>query len=230
MEVKKSAKANIEKYRLIFFEVGLVLVFMILWGSFEWKTGTVDLSDLEGAIAPPTESEEAPVTLQDDTPPPPPPPEAPKPIVQTEFEIKENEEDIKNELEVNDVEVDENTKIDMAPAMEEEEMEEPEIFVVVEQMPEFPGGQIELRKYIANSVIYPDIAREMDIQGRVFVEFVVDENGNVIKAKVLRSVHPALDKEALRVINSLPKWTPGKQRGKPARVKFTLPINFMLSK
>jgi len=230
MEVKKSPKANLEKYRLIFFEVGLVLVFMVLWGSFEWKTNSVDLSDLEGEIAPPTEAEEAPVTLQEDTPPPPPPPEAPKPQIQTEFEIKETEEEIETEFEAQETDVTEDTQIEMVEMIEEEEVAEPQIFVVVEEMPEFPGGQIALRTHIAKSIVYPDIAREMDIQGRVFVEFVVDENGKVIKAKVLRSVHPALDKEALRVINSLPKWKPGKQRGKPARVKFTLPINFMLSK
>lgn len=103
-----------------------------------------------------------------------------------------------------------------------------QIFFIVEEMPEFPGGELELRKFIANNIKYPVAAQEKGIQGRVYVTFVVDKNGEVANAKIARGVDPALDKEALRVVNSLPKWIPGKQRGQTVNVSYTVPINFAL--
>ena len=96
-------------------------------------------------------------------------------------------------------------------------------------MPEFPGGDLELRKYIAQNIQYPEIAKENGIQGKVFVQFVVNQKGEVEQVKVVRGVDPSLDKEAVRVIQSLPKWKPGSQRGKPVKVSFTVPINFQLN-
>jgi protein TonB len=95
-------------------------------------------------------------------------------------------------------------------------------------MPVFPGGDLALRKYIANAVKYPVIAQENGIQGKVFITFVVDKDGSVSNARIARGVDPSIDKEALRVVNSLPRWKPGKQRGKPVRVSYTVPINFQL--
>lgn len=107
--------------------------------------------------------------------------------------------------------------------------EEPqEIFSIVEQMPDFPGGNDELFKFINSNIRYPVIALENGIQGRVICEFVVNFDGKVINAKVVRGIDPSLDAEALRVINSMPRWNPGKQRGKPVKVKYTLPVNFKL--
>ncbi|MGC9355372.1 MAG: TonB family protein [Mariniphaga sp.] len=103
-----------------------------------------------------------------------------------------------------------------------------QIFFIVEEMPEFPGGELALRQYIANAIKYPVIAQENGIQGRVYVTFVVNTDGSVADARIARGVDPSLDKEALRVVNSLPKWKPGKQRGKPVRVSYTVPINFVL--
>src|SRR5690606_17038916 len=105
---------------------------------------------------------------------------------------------------------------------------EEQIFFIVEEMPEFPGGELELRKFIANNIKYPVAAQEKGMQGRVYVTFVVDKNGEVANAKIARGVDPALDKEALRVVNSLPKWIPGKQRGQTVNVSYTVPINFAL--
>ncbi|WP_372950125.1 TonB family protein [Mariniphaga sp.] len=105
---------------------------------------------------------------------------------------------------------------------------EEQIFFIVEDMPEFPGGELELRKFIANNIEYPKAAQENGVQGRVYVTFVVDKNGEVANAKIARGVDPALDKEALRVVNSLPKWIPGKQRGQSVNVSYTVPINFAL--
>jgi protein TonB len=95
-------------------------------------------------------------------------------------------------------------------------------------MPEFPGGDLALRKFLANSVKYPEIAQENGVQGKVFVNFVVDTNGGISNVKVARGVDASLDKEAIRVVRSMPKWIPGKQGGQAVRVSFTVPINFVL--
>jgi protein TonB len=95
-------------------------------------------------------------------------------------------------------------------------------------MPEFPGGELALRKFIANAIKYPVIAQENGIQGKVYVNFVVDKDGSITAAKIARGVDSSLDKEALRVVNSLPKWKPGMQRGKPVKVSYTVPISFVL--
>jgi len=103
-----------------------------------------------------------------------------------------------------------------------------EAFIVVEQMPEFPGGTDELQKYLNNNIRYPVVALENGIQGRVICEFVINSDGKVTNAKVVRGVDAALDAEALRVINNMPLWKPGKQRGKAVKVRYTLPVNFKL--
>ena len=117
-----------------------------------------------------------------------------------------------------------------APAPEEEEEpEEQTIFEVVEQMPEFPnGGMAGLMQYLSKNIKYPTIAQENGTQGRVTVQFVVNKDGSIVDAKVLRGVDPYLDKEAVRVIMGMPKWKPGMQRGKPVRVKYTVPVMFRL--
>lgn len=108
------------------------------------------------------------------------------------------------------------------------EYSENEVFVVVENMPKFPGGKKALMKFISDNVKYPAEAKKKEIEGRVFIGFIIDKEGNVTNARVLRKVNPLLEAEALRVINAMPKWTPGTQRGKEVRVSYTLPINFSL--
>ncbi|MDO8928476.1 MAG: energy transducer TonB [Bacteroidota bacterium] len=103
-----------------------------------------------------------------------------------------------------------------------------EVFFIVDEMPEFPGGQLALRNFIAQSVKYPLEAAKKGIQGKVFVNFVVGKDGSTTNAKIYRGVAPSLDMEALRVVNSLPKWKPGKQKGEEVAVSFTVPINFVL--
>lgn len=102
------------------------------------------------------------------------------------------------------------------------------IFFVVEQMPEFPGGELALRKFIANNIQYPEVAQKNGIQGRVYVTFIVDKEGNIANAKIARGVDPSIDQEALRVVNNLPRWYPGVQKGEPVNVSYTVPINFAL--
>ncbi|WP_372652241.1 energy transducer TonB [Draconibacterium sp.] len=106
--------------------------------------------------------------------------------------------------------------------------EDDQVFFIVEKMPEFPGGDLALRKFIANSIKYPEISIENGIQGKVYVSFVVTAEGTIANAKIARGVDPSIDKEALRVVNTLPKWKPGYQRGEPVNVSYTVPINFVL--
>jgi len=108
------------------------------------------------------------------------------------------------------------------------ESNEPEIFFIVEEQPEFPGGIDSLKNFISTNLQYPQQAREKGIQGRVFVNFVIDDKGNIINIKILSGVDPLLDAEAIRIVQSMPKWKPGKQRGKPVYVSFNLPITFKI--
>jgi len=134
-----------------------------------------------------------------------------------------------DELEIMDTEMDQDAMVDYSNmVIEEETRDEGEIFMIVEEMPEFPGGTAELQKYLATSVRYPVIAQENGVQGRVYIQFVINQNGEVTNAVVLRGVDPSLDKEALRVVQAMPKWKPGKQRNRPVRVSYTVPINFVL--
>ena len=118
---------------------------------------------------------------------------------------------------------------DDVPIVVEEVEKEEEIFQVVEQQPEFPGGMAELMKYLQKNIKYPSICQEQGIQGRVIVQFVVNTDGSIVDAQVVKPVNPYLDKEALRVVSIMPKWSPGKQRGKAVRVRFTLPVTFRLN-
>jgi TonB family protein len=102
------------------------------------------------------------------------------------------------------------------------------VYEQVEQMPEFPGGQTELINFLMKSVKYPEESMNKRIQGKVFVSFVISKKGSVLNTKIERGVDPLLDAEALRVVNSMPNWTPGKENGKNVAVQFTLPISFKL--
>lgn len=224
MEVKKHPKADLEKDKLTFSLLGFVLTLGLVYGAFEWtsSTGSVDqLARMDDVVM---EDEIIPITRQNQTPPPPPPPpKAPAEVL----EIMDNDEEIDDEMDVEDAEADEETEIEIVEVEEEEEVEE-QPFVIVENMPEFPGGNVALMKFISKTVKYPNVARENGIQGRVFVRFVVTKTGGVEKVTVLRSVDPLLDKEAIRVVKKLPKWKPGRQRGKNVPVWYTVPINFQL--
>ena len=164
-------------------------------------------------------------TTQETTPPPPPPP------VQEVEVLNVVEDDVETEsIEIN-TEDDKDVEVVIAAPVEApvEEEEEEVVFVVVETMPEFPGGQQALFKYLSENVKYPVIAQENGIQGRVICQFVVNKDGSIVEVEVVRSGGDAsLDKEAVRVIKSMPKWKPGKQRGKAVRVKYTVPVNFRL--
>lgn len=227
MEVKKSPKADLESKKSTWLLVGYVVVLAFMFVAFEWTKRDIKidtsqaLSDLvfEEEIIPITETPEQIA---------PPPPEAPSvadvlEIVDDKANVEEtviaNTEDVGQKVEV---------KYVVPTQVVEEEPEEQTIFEVVENMPDFPGGMPALMQYLAKNIKYPTIAQENGTQGRVIVQFVVNKDGTIVDPKVVRSVDPYLDKEAIRVISSMPKWKPGMQRGKPVRVKYTVPVMFRL--
>ncbi len=226
MEIKKSEKANLEKRRGLYMQLGFVISLSLILIAFEWTSSTGKISELELIQNEEVEEEIVPITRQEQNQPPPPPP---PPQVTEVLNIVDDDVELQDELIIEDMEADQNTEIELVTFEEEEEEEEAEVFFIVEEMPTFNGGdQNEFRKFIQQNLKYPQIAAENGISGRVFVYFVVNEKGEVTSARVVRGVDPSLDKEALRVVMSSPKWTPGKQRGKPVRVAFTFPIVFVL--
>lgn len=227
MEPKKSEKADLESKKLLFTEIGLAVALGATLLAFEWSTKDqqLDLMDTNDEVV--AEEEMVPITTQEEIKPPPPPP--PPPVADV-LNIVENDTEIADEMELLDTEADESAEVEIREVEEvvEEEDNSNEVFLIVEQMPSFPGGDQALRKFLATEVKYPVIAQENGIQGRVFVKFVIGKDGSVSDVQVARPFDPNLDKEAVRVVKSMPKWTPGKQRGKPVRVSYTVPINFVL--
>lgn len=225
MQIKKSIQASLEDKKFTYLLMGFVFVLSVCFVALEWTEKEVtkyEVQDMDFLIEDEIEIQQ---TTQDVTPPPPPPP-----VQEVEvLNVVEDEKEVER-VEINTEETKE--EVIIAPPVEEvkeEEEEEQVIFVVVETMPEFPGGQAALFKYLSENVKYPVIAQENGIQGRVICQFVVNKDGSIVDVEVVRSGGDAsLDKEAVRVIKSMPKWNPGKQRGKAVRVKYTVPVNFKL--
>jgi protein TonB len=226
MEPKKNPEVNLERKRGLFLQIGLVIALLVVLGAFEYKTyekitynlGALSLDDLEEEIIPITKQEVKP------PPPPPPPPEI--------IEIVEDDVIIEDEIEIEDTESDEDEVIEII------EEDDEEIFMVVEQSPEFPClkfgrkelcGFAGLTSYLQKNVKYPPMAIEYNIQGKVYIQFVVEKTGKVTNVKIVRSVDKNLDAEAVRVVKSFPNWYPGKQRGKSVRVMYTIPVSFTLN-
>jgi protein TonB len=225
MQLKKSPQASLEDKKLVYVLMGLILVLSICYVAFEWTEKEVTKYEVTEDLAFIDEEIDIQQTTQE-TPPPPPPP-APQEV--EVLNVVEDDVEVE-EIEIN-TEDDKDVEVVIAPPVEApvEEEEEEVIFMVVESMPEFPGGQQALFKYLAENVKYPVIAQENGIQGRVICQFVVNKDGSIVDVVAVRSSgEPSLDKEAIRVIKSMPKWKPGKQRGKPVRVKYTVPVNFRL--
>jgi protein TonB len=224
MEIKKTPKADLENKKTLFFEIGLILALVVVLVSFEYKSYDKVTIDLASRVVQDVPEEIIPITEQKVKPPPPPPPKQ-----VTQIKIVEDDVEVEDELDI-DVEADDQTEVEeyVPPVEDEEEVEEAEIFTVVESMPTFPGGMGALMKYLAENIKYPPLAKESGIQGRVFINFVVEPDGRISNVKVLRGIGGGCDEEAVRVIKSMPKWKPGKQRGKAVRVQYRMPIKFTL--
>jgi protein TonB len=225
-EIKKTPRANIENQKDTAILMGMVLALALVFVAFEWSTQTTKL-DASTVVQDVVAEEEIEITRRDPTPPPPPPPPAPEApeIIQVVDTKVETRIDINMEDDQSKAQVQTYTP---PPPPKEREEEEEEIFVVVENQPEFPGGQAAMMKFLSENIKYPVIAQENGIQGRVICNFVVERDGSITDVQVVRGVDPSLDKEAVRVIQSMPRWKPGMQRGKPVRVRFTLPVVFRL--
>ena len=225
MEEKKSPKANLENKKVMFTQIGLIISLLIAWMAFEHKS--YDKREIDPSLLRQTEVvEEEMVEITKQEEPKPQPVEVPKQT--TQLEIVEDDVEVED-IEIN-ADVDQNEVIEeyVPVEVEEEEVQEQEIFQIVEEMPAYPGGDQKLMEFIAKGIKYPQIARETGIQGRVFVGFVVEPDGSVSNVKVLRGIGGGCDEEAMRVVKSMPKWKPGKQRGKAVRVSYMLPVNFKL--
>ena len=208
----------------MFTQIGLIISLAITWIVFEIKSyDKLEFADI-GRTVEVVEEEMVEITKQEQ--PKPQPVEVPKQTTQLTI--------VEDDVEVEDVdinaEVDQDEVIEeyIAPEVEEEEVVEAEIFTIVEEMPDFPGGLAKLADYLGKNIKYPQMARESGIQGRVFVNFVIEPDGSVSNVNVMRSLGGGCDEEAIRVVKSMPKWKPGKQRGKAVRVSYILPVNFKL--
>lgn len=233
MDRIKANEANLEKRRSGWFFMGLVAILAVTLSCVAWTS--YDIRDIKNASLDLDliEDEEIPINIQ--TPPPPPPP----PQTTAVIEVVEDDEEIEEEPEVIIEEFDETEEIEIIE-YEEDEVEEDEIFMIVEKMPAFPGcegmrgdelkacTELEVRKFISGNTKYPQIAKDAGISGTVYVYYEINKQGKVENAEVLRGVHKSLDSEALRVIQSIPKHKPGEQRGKPVRVRYTVPVKFIL--
>ena len=228
MEIKKSEKANLENKKLLFLEIGLVISLGITLFAFEWTSKETNVSTLADDTSIAIEEEIIPITQET----PPPPPAAPKiPVLSDQIDIVDDEIELEDDLFMT-LEDDPNLGVEIMDYVEvEEELVEEEAipFQLVEEKPSFDGGDAnKFSKWVNSRLVYPEIAKENGVQGRVTLQFTVEKDGSVTKVKVLRGVDPSLDKEAVRVVSMSPKWKPGKQRDRAVPVTYTFPVIFQL--
>ena len=221
MEAKKNPEIALAKKAGLFLNIGFVISILFVIVAFEWKTyDDADLLELGQVIDDFEEITEVPPTRQ-------PPPPAPK-IKQIEIIEVPDVEEIKEEIAVDlDIEITEETTIEeivFEEQVEEEVVEE--VFTLVEEFPSFKGGDIEFIKFIQKNLIYPEKARRMGLEGRVFVQFVVEKDGSLTNVNVLKGIRGGCNEEAMRVMQNSPNWLSGKQRGRSVRVQMVVPITF----
>ena len=230
MEIKKSAKANLENKKLLFTEIGLIIALVVVYIAFDWSTSDKQVSVFEETAEVVEAEEMIPITQET---PPPPPTAAPKiPILSDQIDIVDDEIQVDDNLFMN-LEDDASMGVeimDYVETVEEEVVEEEAIpFQFVEEKPSFMGGDANaFSKWVNERLVYPEIAKENGVSGRVTLQFTVNTDGTVSNIKVLRGVDPSLDKEAVRVVSMSPKWTPGKRRDRAVKVTYTFPVIFQL--
>lgn len=221
MEPKKNPSKDLSKQTGMYLNVGMALSLLIIIVAFEWKSyddsGIMDLGNVDDDFE---DILEIPPTEQ----PPPPPPKVQVPEI---IEVPD-EEEIEEEIEVElDVEVTEETVVEeivFEEAPEEEDVDE--IFTIVEESASFPGGLSAWAKFLKKELKYPRQAQRMGIEGRVFIQFIVEKDGSLTDIQVVKGIGAGCDEEAERVLRNSPKWKPGKQRGKPVRQKYIQNIMF----
>ncbi len=226
MEARKNPKYDLRQYRGLFFNIGLVISMLMVIAAFEWRFyDDQELMNNGNSSIEFVEALDVPITQQ----PPPPPP---KTLKNVQIIAVEDLEDIEEEIDINlDIEMTEDMVIEEVVQTVEEDVEEEdtdEIFIIVEESPQPIGGMAAFYQYVNDNIQYPRQAQTMRIEGRVFVQFVVDKDGNLTDIEVIRGIGGGCDEEAVRVLENAPRWQPGKQRGRPVRVKMVLPITFKL--
>ena len=228
MEKKKTQKADLETKRLLFVEIGLVVALAVVYGAFEYSTAEITTAELVDTSAVFDEDFIIPTTF--DTPPPP-PPAVPK------IELSDIIDIVDDDIEVDDnlfktIEDDPSAGIEIYDYYDVEEVEvneDPIPFAIVEQKPKFNGGDAnEFSRWVNKRLVYPQICVENGVQGRVTLSFTVMPDGSLSNISVLRGVDKELDKEALRVVSSSPRWEPGRQRDRAVPVTYTFPVVFSL--
>jgi protein TonB len=206
--------------------IGLTFTLGITLLAFEWKSyDSIEIGNLNGGTV--VVEEDIVLQTEQNTPPPPPPPAT----VVAEIEIVSNNSRDVQEFNFN-AEADNETINEeyFAPTETEEALEEErQIFIIVEESAGYPGGDAARQNFLRENLKYPAIARESGIQGTVYVTFVVERDGSLTDIKILRGIGGGCDEEAMRVVKMMPKWAPGKQRGKPVRCQFNMPIKFTLA-
>lgn len=232
MEVKKSPSADLEKGKILSFVMGLLVSLAILFVALEWAT--IQRTDVMGDNKLNVQDMEDALFVPDQEQPKEPEPEAPQEKIEValpeEFKVVSNEQTV---AKISLVSSDQTDVLPPPPpivaAPQVEETPEDIIFEIVEENPVPPTGDIpSLLKWVSKNIKYPESAMNNNVQGKVIVRFVVERDGSVSDVEVIKKVDPALDKEAVRVIKNMDKWKPGKQRGKPVRSRFTLPVTFKL--
>ena len=233
MQPKKSEKVDLTKNSSLYFVIGLAVVLFISWQAIEWKTYKRTY-DYEALNVDDDDDEEIPITEQIKVPPPPPPPPPPAPEI---IEIVEDEEEVEETV-IESTETNEEEIVEIVE-VEEEELDIDVPFAVIEDVPIFPGCervkkserrdcfQEKMNKHIRKNFRYPEIAQEMGIQGRVYVNFIIAKDGKITNIR-MRGPDKNLENEAQRIISRLPSMIPAKQRGRPVRVPFSIPITFRL--
>lgn len=229
MEVKKSQKADLENKKSLFLEIGLIaslLLMIVLFGFSQSEKKIENLSTEEEFV----QVEQVEITRQDE----PIAPSVPTPaqalsVLADAIQIVDNDTKIETNMVFSDF--DENFEFTSNVTSTKEVLPsgDSEFFMIVEDMPRFQGGDIaKFRTWVMSKIQYPAMAQSMQIQGQVTLSFIIEKDGSLTNIEVLQSADSLLDKEAIRVVQSSPKWEPGKQRDVPVRVKFTLPVNFQL--
>lgn len=225
MEIKKNPKVDVQNKRVLLLEIGLALSLLVVIGAFLYTPREYEIEQIEQVVTV-VEEEITEITRQDQKPPEP-PKRTEITVITDILNIVTNDEKI--ETSVDFAEFAEDVEIIQQVAVEEEVIEEDQPFVKVEQMPSFQGGDLmTFRNWVMQKVKYPQIAQENNITGRVLLMFVIERDGSLTNIQVLQTPDSSLSDEAIRVLKSSPKWTPGKQRNQAVRVKYTLPIDFRI--
>jgi len=228
MEKKKSERADLQNKKVLFMEIGCIIALALVYFGFEYTSEEVRTAVLDDNNVITEIEDLIPITFET----PPPPPAAPKiPMLSDQIDIVDDEIEIDDNMFLK-LEDDPGSGVEIKDYIEviDEEVEEEEIpFMLVEEKPTFQKGDAnQFSKWVNQRLVYPEIAKENGVQGRVTLQFTIDKDGSLTKVKVVRGVDPSLDKEAVRVVSMSPKWEPGRQRDRAVPVTYTFPVIFKL--